>query len=92
MESDLVANYQNVIGYFTQVIMKDLRLVGGYDVLYGKVKEFVSLYLFDRTVDLEDLNTLRNLSELEVSKTIIESFKRKINDLTVLDKGETEIT
>jgi type III restriction enzyme len=91
MDSDLVANYQSVIGYFTQVIMKDLRLVSGYDVLYGKVKEFVRQYLFDHAIELEDLNILRNLSELEVSKTIIESFKKQINDLTVLDKGEAEI-
>ncbi|MEI6126715.1 MAG: type III restriction endonuclease subunit R, partial [Pseudomonadota bacterium] len=37
------------------------------------------------------LNTLRNLSELEASKTIIETFKKKINELTVLDKGSAEI-
>lgn len=91
MDSDLVANYQSVIGYFTQVIMKDLRLVGGYDILYGKVKEFIKDYLFKQPVELEDLNLLRNLSELEVSKTIQETFKKKINDLTVLDKGEAEI-
>ncbi|MBU4017417.1 DEAD/DEAH box helicase family protein [Patescibacteria group bacterium] len=91
MDSDLVANYQSVIGYFTQVIMKDLRLVSGYDVLYGKVKEFVRQYLFDHPIELEDMNILRNLSELEVNKTIIESFKKQINDLTVLDKGEAEI-
>ena len=71
--------------------MKDLRLVSGYDILYGKVKEFVQKYLFDKPVDLEDLNTLRNLSELAVSKTIQETFKKKINSLTVLDKGEAEI-
>lgn len=91
MDSDLVVNYQSVIGYFTQVIMKDLRLVGGYDILYGKVKDFIKDYLFERPVELEDLNLLRNLSELEVSKTIQETFKKKINDLTVLDKGEAEI-
>lgn len=91
MDSDLVANYQSVIGYFTQVIMKDLRLVSGYDILYGKVKGFVKDYLFDRSVKLEDLNLLRNLSEPEVSKTIQETFKKQINALTVLDKGEAEI-
>jgi type III restriction enzyme len=91
LDTDTVANYQSVIGYFTQSIMKDLRLVSGYDILYGKVKEFVQKYLFDKPVDLEDLNTLRNLSELAVSKTIQETFKKKINSLTVLDKGEAEI-
>lgn len=91
LDSDFVANYQSVVGYFAQVIMKDLRLVGGYDILYGKVKEFIQNYLFESAVDLEDLNILRNLSELEATKTIIENFKKKINDLTVLDKGEAEI-
>jgi len=37
------------------------------------------------------LNTLRNLSELEATKTIIETFKKEINDLTIMDKGEAEI-
>ena len=71
--------------------MKDLRLISGYDILYGKVKDFIANYLFNKKVDLEDLNTLRNLSELEATKTIIETFKKKINDLTVLDKGEAVI-
>ena len=29
-----IIDYRSVIGYFTQTIMKDLRLVSGYDVLY----------------------------------------------------------
>lgn len=91
LDSDAVANYQSVIGYFTQVIMKELRLVSGYDVLYGKVKEFIQNELFNSPVNLEDLNTLRNLSELEATKTVIENFKKQINALTVLDKGEAEI-
>jgi type III restriction enzyme len=91
LDTLLTPDYRSVIGYFTQVIMKELRLVSGYDVLYGKVKKFVSSYLFDREVDLEDLNILRNMSEVEVTNTIIEGFKKQINALTVLDKGEAEI-
>lgn len=91
LDTLLTPNYQSVIGYFTQVIMKELRLVSGYDILYGKVKEFVQNNLFETSVELEDLNTLRNLSELEATKTIIENFKKAINTLTVLDKGEAEI-
>lgn len=84
-------NYQSVIGYFTQTIMRELRLISGYDVLYGLVKDFVSSYLFTSSVPLENLNTLRNLSEVEACRTIIETFKRAINDLTVQDKGDAEI-
>lgn len=91
LDSAAVTDYRSVIGYFAQVIMKDLRLVSGYDVLYGKVKEFIGQYLFTFAVDIDDLNTIRNLSELEATKMIIETFKKKINDLTIQDKGSAEI-
>jgi len=86
-----IADYRSVIGYFAQTIMKDLRLVSGYDVLYGKVKAFVQEQLFDRPVELESPNTLRNLSELAATKTLIETFKKAINALTVQNKGDAEI-
>ena len=86
-----VADYRSVIGYFAQTIKKELRLVSGYDVLYGKVKEFVQSELFGQTVDLEHPNTLRNLSELNATKTLIETFKKAINAQTVRDKGDAEI-
>ena len=91
LDSAGVADYRSVIGYFTQTIMKELRLVSGYDVLYGKVKGFVRDALFGKTVELESANTLRNLSELAATKTVIETFKKAINDLTVRDKGDAEI-
>lgn len=86
-----IADYSSVIGYFAQTIMKDLRLVSGYDVLYGKVKAFVQTELFDRPVELESPNTLRNLSELAATKAVIETFKKAINALTVQDKGDAQI-
>jgi type III restriction enzyme len=91
LETSGVADYRSVLGYFAQTIMKELRLFTGYELLYPKVKEFIKDELFGKTIDLEDPNTLRNLSELEATKTIIESFKKAINDLTVTDKGEAEI-
>lgn len=84
-------NSQSVVGYFTQTIMKELRLFSGYDVLYGKVKNFIQYNLFSKEVDLESAVTLRNLSELEATRTIIETFKKNINALTVEDKGNAEI-
>lgn len=91
LDSTHSINYQSVIGFFTQIIMRDLRLVGGFDILFGKVKDFIQNYLFIRVVELNDPNTIRNLSELEANKTIVETFKKKINELTVVDKGEAEI-
>lgn len=91
LDSAGTADYRSVIGYFTQTVMKELRLISGYDVLYGKVKSFVRGDLFGQSVEMESPNTLRNLSELAATKTVIESFKKAINDLTVKDKGDAEI-
>ncbi|HRK06023.1 MAG TPA: DEAD/DEAH box helicase family protein [Chlorobiota bacterium] len=91
LDSAGIADYRSVVGYFAQTIMKELRLVTGYDVLYGKVKGFIKEGLFGQAVDLESPNTLRNLSELAATKTIIETFKQAINELTVRDKGDAEI-
>ncbi len=91
MDAAGIADYRSVIGYFSQTIMKELRLVSGYDVLYGKIKLFVQDQLFDRPIDLEDPNTLRNLSEIAATKTLIETFKKAINSLSIMDKGDAEI-
>ena len=91
LESPGAEDYRNVIGYFAQTLMKELRLVSGYDVLYGKVKDFVQDHLFGETVALDDPNTLRNIAELPATKTIIETFKRAINDLTIQDRGNAEL-
>ena len=87
-----VSDYRSVIGYFARTLMNELKLVSGYDVLYGKVKEFAQSKLFGRTVELNAANTLRNLSEPVATKTVIETFKHAINALTVQDKGNAQIS
>jgi len=84
-------DYRGVIGFFTRSIMNELRLVSGYDILYGKVKEFIQDWLFEIKVNIEDPNTLRNLSEVEVTKTILDTFKKAINELTIKEKGDSRI-
>ena len=91
LDTNSIINFQGAVGFFTQSIMKELRLISGYDILYEKVKYFIQNELFDKSVNLEDLNTLRNLSEIEATRTIIETFKKEINDLTIQDKGDSEI-
>ena len=85
-----VADYRSTLGYFAQTIQKELRLVSGYDILYGKVKDFVQNQLFGETVMLEDPNTLQNLSKLPATKTVMETFKYAINDLTIQDSGDAQ--
>jgi type III restriction enzyme len=91
MDTAFEPTYQNVVGFFVRSIMRDLRLVGGFDVLFGKIKEFIETALFDKPVDLEDLNVLRSLSEPEATRTLVETLKAGINVLTVQDRGTTEI-
>jgi type III restriction enzyme len=91
LSGEIDPDYQSVIGFFAQSVMREMRLFGCYDILFGKVREFVQNNMFEQTVNLSDLNLLRNLSEVEYIKLIRDSFKKAINDLTVEDKGDTEI-
>jgi len=88
---DLIINATSIVAFFTNSIMSELHLYGGQDVLYPKVKQFMSNNLFGKTVDLEDRNIARNLSDTETRTTIIEVFKKYINDLTVVDVGTSKI-
>ncbi len=86
------ADYRSVVGFFARQLLKDLRLVGGYDVLYGKVKNFLINQLFiESPINLEDAVVLRNLSEPEAGKILFDSFRTAINALTVTDSGSTRI-
>jgi len=91
LDSNIEPNYQSVVGFFAQSIMRELRLFGCYDILFGKVKDFICAHLFETPVDLNDRNILRNLSDLEVTKVILSTFREEINALTVKDVGDTEI-
>lgn len=91
MKDVYIEDYRSVVGFFTQSIMKDLRLISGYDILYGQIKQFIAEYLFGKSIDLDNRNTLRNLSEINATKSILETFKKAINDLTIVDKGSAEI-
>lgn len=91
LEDIIVPDYSSVVGFFAREIMRDMRLVTGYDQLYERVQDFITNHLFDNPVVLDDLNTLRNLSEVVARRTILETFKKMINALTVVDRGEAEI-
>ena len=86
------ADYRSVVAFFARQLLKDLRLVGGYDVLYGKVKAFMREFLFSPSpVNLEDPVVLRNLSEPDAGKILYDSFKSAINALTIQEAGTSRI-
>lgn len=91
LDTDAAPSPQSAVGYFARAVMRDLRLVGGFDVLFGHIKSFMERRLFESPVSLDDPNILRNLSEAEVVRAIHDTFKSAINALTVHDKGSTEV-
>ena len=91
LDSNGTADYRSVVAFFARQLVKDLRLVGGYDQLYPKVKTFIRDHLFARVVDLDDPVILRNLSEPEASKVIFDSFRAAINALTIDEGGCSRI-
>ena len=91
LDTNIEMNYNSVVGYFATNIMRDLRLFGCYDILFPKIKSFIEDYMFENNVNINDINILRNLSEIENNYLIKDTFKKEINNLTVRDKGDTEI-
>ena len=87
-----VADYRSVVAFFARQLLKDLRLVGGYELLYPKVRDFMREHLFNPSpVNLEDPVVLRNLSEPDAGKILYDAFKAAINALTIQETGTTRI-
>jgi type III restriction enzyme len=82
---------ENAIGWFARTIKRDLRLVGGFDVLFEKIKVFIETRLFDRTVSVDDGEVLRNLSEPAATELLFRTMKEAINALTIVDRGTSRI-
>ena len=70
--------------------MKELRLVGSYEPVYREIKAFVRERLFaGATVDLDDPQVLRNLSDGVAAKRVFDTFKAAINRLLVEHAGSS---
>lgn len=91
LDAGAVADWRNVVGWFVKSIKDDLRLVGGYDALFGKIARFIEDGLFADKVSLDDPNLLRNLSETKVTRALFDTIKGAINQLTVHDRGDTHV-
>ncbi|MDD2283979.1 MAG: DEAD/DEAH box helicase family protein [Paludibacter sp.] len=92
-----VSDYRHVIGFFTAAILKESRLVSGFNILYPKVESFIKYCLFAKIggipleVSLSDPQTIRNLSEAHPKEILKTAFKNAIDELTVTDKGSAEV-
>lgn len=91
LDGDGTRDWRSVVAFFARQLLKDLRLVGGYELLYPKVREFMRDCLFSRSVELDDPVILRNLSRPEASKIVFDAFRAAINALTIKDAGASRI-
>lgn len=86
-----VVDYRNVIGYFAQTLCQHTKLFSSQATLYGQLKRFIQHDLFGHSIDLEAANTIRNLAEPPATRTILDTFTKAINAVTVLDRGGAQI-
>ena len=84
-------DYRNVIGFFTAAILKESRLVSGFNILYPKVESFIKYQLFIKEIELSDPQIIRNLSEIYVKEILKTTFKQAIDELTITDRGTAEV-
>jgi len=86
------ADWRSVVAFFSRQLLKELRLVGGYELLYPRVRDFARCHLFKgEPVDLENPVILRNLSEPATGKLLFDTFKAAINALTIQESGGSRI-
>ena len=86
-----VVDYRNVLGYFAQTLCQHTKLFSSQATLYGHLKRFIQHDLFGQSIDLEAANTLRNLAEPPATRTILDTFTKAINAVTVHDRGGAQI-
>lgn len=79
-------DYRNIVAFLTNNILKESRLVSGFNILYPKVEAFICQYLFNQTVELNNPQTIRNLAEASVKSILYKTFKQAIDQLTVTEK------
>ncbi len=93
LDANQPTDYRNVVGFFARTIMDDARLDNShYPTIYGKVKAFVQHDLFISPVDLDQLDTLRNLAEFEAGQLLRKTFADAIKGLVVRERATTVIT
>jgi len=77
---------KSVIAYYTDQILKQLKIGGAFASFYPLVKKYVVEKLFSEKVDLDDPRVLYQLSSPEVQQRLIKLFVDAFKDLTFVEK------
>jgi len=79
-------NSGGVITYYTDQILKQLKIPGAFASFYPMVKKYVVEKLFTVKVELEDPRVLYQLSSPEVQKKLINLFVQAFKELTFTER------
>lgn len=85
-----IPNYRNVIGFLTQMMLSESRLLQGFDLLYPKVEYFIQHQFFGKTMPLDDI-TAWNIIKIENQQALQKIFKKAIDDLTVIERSHVTL-
>jgi len=77
---------ESVIAYYTDQILKQLKMGGAFATFYPLVKKYVIEKLFSERVKLNDPKVLYKLSSPEVQNQLIKLFVDAFRDMTFIDK------
>ncbi len=86
-EQPIPENYQSVVSYLTNIILRACKIPSRNSELVGKLDEYISKRLFTTKVSQEikeDYRFLHALSEPKVVDFLTELFVKVINKLTIL--------
>ncbi len=77
---------KSVIAYYTDQILKQLKIGGAFATFYPLVKKYVVEKLFSEKVDLDDPRVLYKLSSPEVQEQLIRLFVEAFKDMTFVER------
>lgn len=82
---------KSVIAYYTDQILKQLKIRGAFSSFYPLVKKYVVEKLFSEKVDLDDPRVLYKLSTPEVQEQLTRLFVEAFKDMTFIEKEPEKI-
>ncbi len=77
---------KSVIAYYTDQILKQLKIGGAFASFYPVIKKYVVKKLFTEKVDLEDPRVLYKLSSPDVQEQLINLFVTAFRDMTFTER------
>ena len=78
-------NAKSVIAYYTNVILKQLKIGGAFAEFYPLVKKYAEEKLFSEKIDLDDPRVLYQISTPEVQQKLVNLFVDAFKDMTFVE-------